>query len=574
MAPKQDPNQRQFHWIHKDVDSSQLSRSDGLEATHLLQFVQRNRSNTARRRRRVSRTSRHDFIAFETGSRMTAQAHRVEDEPHNSEYKATPSSMHAMQSRWRLHVPINDVTSGSGIDPFASAVVPISTSMWSLLQYTRASILNGAGGYKLEVFSKDLKPMMDMYQAAVEYTFHNLIHYKHILYPILAAFSRRVQRLSDNALGQLQSPEQYTALATQAVRTSLADNSHNRQIMSSIATGVHFLICAAGLAGQAEETDIHINAFLRFVPFLDTKTLVGYWELDLANSWDIVNSVTTGKAPITRVAASEPGPMPAARLALVKEELQQLSRRSRPRSQVDPKSPIGKYQRLTAQNRYDLMQNPSEDLNHTLGTGLAEAIDIGLIHSRILPIVRSILDCLTVAHVIWTAPEIATKEDSSWLCRKSRAALHNLLSMTGAKQIGQLTYSGQLAECLRRTLIIVLMSAQYRVMYMSREILAARLKEALLLILTHNHEPSPAAAVTTHSLLLWMLITGYWTALDLVHEAWFAQMAIYVAVQKLDYKEFDDLDKLMNRYLYARTVQHGALRRLAVQMNGQQDIVR
>lgn len=571
MPPKQDA--RQFHWIHKDTDSLRLSGSDGEEATNILRFVQQNRPTISRRRRPLSRSAHHDFVAFRTES-TPSTSHNSEDKHESDKLSSRkrPKSMSALQSRWRLGVPINNATSGSGVDPFESAVVPISSSMWSLLQYTKTSLLNGAGGYKLELFNDDMKPMMEMYHAAIKYTFRDLIHYKHILFPVLAAFSRRVQRLSSTAFGEDQNPDHYAGLATRAVRTSLAENAQDRQIMSSVATGVHFLICAAGLAGQPEETDIHIRAFLRFLPFVNTKTLLGQWELDVANSWDIINAVASGRAPIMQTATIDPDSMLPSRLRLLHQELQLAQ--SRMRSLVTDHAAIYRYQARFIHNKYDLMQYPAEDLDLSLGTGLEEAMEAGIIHPQMQGVVRNTLDCLTVAKVIWQIPELATKEDANWLCRKSRATLHELLSMTDAKQIDHSTHLGRLAECLRRTLIIVLMSAQYRVTYMFRQQLAVRLQEALLQILMHEQqqsEASPASidSVTTppanimNDLLLWMLFTGYWAALKTFDSDWFAQKAIEVAVEKLKLRSFHDLDAVMTRYLYARTVQHDALRSLA-----------
>lgn len=188
--------------------------------------------------------------------------------------------------------------SGSAVDPFAATVVPISGNMFSLLQYARQAIKAGAGGYRLDIFPHSLRPMTHMYQAAINHVFQNIMRLRHIMFPILAAFSRRLRLLNDSPFSSAQNPDWYLQLATQAVRASLNENMDDDNALGHIATGVHYLICSAGLAGRFEESNVHIRAFLKFLPYVNTNSLVGYWDFDTASSLDLLNAAALGEEPI------------------------------------------------------------------------------------------------------------------------------------------------------------------------------------------------------------------------------------------------------------------------------------
>ena len=563
------PEQKDFYWINKDLGSSQLSRSQGQEATSILRFVQQKTPHVRRHRRNPASKKHHDFVAFETARRPRLQPSTVGVRL-NSYF---PNSMRSMQSRWRLDVPSNNLTSGSAVDPFSSAVTPITAPVHALLQYTKTSLLSGAGGYKLEVFPEGLRPMVDMYRAAVQYAFQDMIRFEHIMYPMLAAFSRRLQRLNDNQSIANHDVDHYAAKATAAVRTSIAAHLDDKQLLSSIATGVHFLICASGLSGSFEETRLHINAFLKLLPYIDTKTTVGYWEVDLASSWDVMNSAAIGQAPTMRVATSDPGPMPAARMVAIKDHLNRLISSPGISNAADTK--LRNYHARGLQSKFDLMRHPSEDLDLHLGSSLDEVANTNLLRSPITRTLQDLLDCLVVAKLVWRAPDLATKEDTEWLCKRSRAVLHSFLSMTEAKRIDTSTFAGRQAECVRLTLIIVLMSAQYRLTHISRRQQSLRLRAALMPIARldwakPHRAPSAerqGSGFNIHELLLWILLTGHWAATDTPEAAWFAETAVEVATQKLDLKDYDDLHLVMTRYLYSKTVQREALENVTALMH-------
>ena len=586
MAQRKVYKSRQFHWVNKDSDSSELSRSEGQEATSILRFVQKNRTSVRRHRQRLSNKTTHDFVAFETDINLEVDE-SVDTEIERAELTRVESSVsnvfRSMQSRWRLNVPMNNMTEGSGVDPFATTVVPMTGPIFSLLQYCKSSILTGSGGYKIEACPEQLRPFTDMYQAASNYCFQNMIRFKHIIYPMLAVFSRRMSTLNDYPFAQAQNPDQYLILATQAVRTSIAEHIDDKEAMKYVATGVHFLICAAGLGGRVQESKMHITGFLKFLPYIDTQSLEGYWEVDTASSLDIINATSSGEEPTIKIAMCDPGSLPAGRKSALQDKLTAMKRDAW--LYVEPQDAswdIARYHERIITNKFDLMQNPSEDIASSLGSSLETAFRTGMLHDHITPVVEDLLDCLTVAKVVWRAPEFAVKADTIWLCKKSKATLHELLSLTGSKNIDTSNVSGQQAECLRLTLIIVLTAAQYRLLHLSRFQQARRLKAALFSIVrldwTRFSGP-PRAKIedkdafkleetyySPNEMVLWMCMTGYWAAADGPEATWFAEASVAIA-KRLGLDGYEDLHRVMTRYLYSKTLQRESLVSIANYMH-------
>ena len=586
MAQKKESKSRPFHWINKDSESSELSRSEGQEATSILRFVQRNRTSVRRRRQRPSSKTTHDFVAFETDidleihESIEAEIERAEDTRGKN---SVSNGFRSMQSRWRVSVPMNNVTEGSGVDPFAVTIVPMTGPIFSLLQYCESSILTGSGGYKLEACPEQLKPFTDMYQAASTHCLQNMVRFKHIIYPMLATFSRRMYTLNDYPFAQAQNPDQYLILATQAVRISIAEHIDDKEAMKYVATGVHFLICAAALGGRVQESKMHITGFLKLMPYVDTKSLEGYWEVDTASSLDILNATASGEEPIIKIAMCDPGPLPAARKTALQAKLTAMQRDAW--LHVGPQKAsrdIARYQDRIITNQFDLMQNPAEDIGTSLGSSLEASFHTDMVHHHITPVVGDLLDCLTVAKVIWRAPEFAVRADTIWLCKKSEATLHELLSLTGSKNIDTSNFSGQQAECLRLTLIIVLTAAQYRLLHLSRFQQARRLKAALISIVQldwarvlgtsgakiENEEMSniEQAYYDPNEMALWMCMTGYWAATDGPEAAWFAEASVAIA-KRLGLDDYEDLHGVMTRYLYSKTLQRESLISIANHMH-------
>lgn len=576
MASSQNTKARQFHWVNKDAESVDLSRSHGSEAASILQFVQQNRKSLRQSRDRevISRKrSSHDFIALETspGILIRQLAHDARDGT-----TTRPYIFRAAQSRWRLNVPVNNVTEGSSIDPFGAAIIPINANTFSLLQYAKSSIMMGAGGYKLEVVAHELRPMTEMYPAAMDYVLQNAVRHKHVMYPVLAAFSRRMRTLNDSPSSSLQNPDLYLHLATQAVRESIMKNVDNQEALSHIATGVHYLVCSTALAGRYAESRVHTQAFLKFLPYVDTKSLVGYWELDAVSTLDLANATATGEEPVIKIPTSDPGPLPASRRSLIQARLVSVGRSEhQPNLLTQVSSGVAAYRDRVGNQSFDMTQNLTQDLELQLGSALNDAMIAGKFHPLIAPTISKILECLMVAKLVWRTPEFATKKDTKWLCRRAKAVLHELQTLDAFKKGSTSDFAGQQAECLRLTLLIVVKSVNHRVLHLSRKAQAARLRTALAELVHIRHldgfdQPMDIESDRQSSeVLLWMSFTGYWAAGEAADAPWFAESMIILATRQLGLRNFHDLEEVMLRHLYSRTAQQDSLMDIAAMISGE-----
>lgn len=584
MASSHELSPKQYEQSDESHISSQPSQSHAIESTSVFKFVQKGRKVVRKFRRTEpdAPSSSHDFVAFKTNTRNIT--HGLQHAPGDKDL-VRAHNFRAAQTRWRLSVPVNNVTEGSSIDPFASTVIPLNSSILSLLQYAKSSMIRGAYGHRLEILPRELRPMAHMYQSAQEYVFKHVLQHEYLIYPFLAAFSQRFNTLSSpTSSNSLQHPDWYLHQAIRAVRTAIMEKMDDASALSHISTGVCFLVCSTGIMFRCEETRIHIQAFMKFLPYLNTKDVIGYWKLDTIAALDILMSVALGQEPILRVATADPGPLPSSEKNLIREN---LARAQYNESQAEMSAGTNIILRSPPNKVFlDLMQNPTQDLTFDLGSALEEALIANRLHPSMFGPLSKLLECLMVAKLIWRAPQQATKRDTQWLCRRSQAVLHELLSMTGSRKIPTSTSSGRYAEALRLTLIIVLTSALYR-LHLSRSMQSGRLRNSLSIIVYDRFATTPRSILSDVSmtetddgsdneatresdeLLLWILFTGYWASAGTDDGVWFAEAIVNVSRQCIQLNDFSELESIMMRYLYSRTGQRYALTTIAAMIAGE-----
>lgn len=546
------------------------------------------RSNELRRALRRGRRAdldtpktTHDFVAFKTSTQNSTRFVQ-----HNAAEGDTTrvNNLRAAQTRWRLNIPMNNITRGSGLDPFAATIIPMSSDLVSLLHYAKSAMIRGAYGHRLDVLPHDLRPMTHMYQSAQEYVFERVLRHEYLLYPFLAAFSQRFRSLtSAESPSSLQNPEWYHHMGIRAVRTAIADNGDNASTMDTISIGVCFMVCATAMMFRCEETRIHLQAFMKFLPYLDTKNMIGYWRLETVSALDIFMSAALGQEPVLRVATSDPGPLSTSEKALIKENLALAQQTCESQATLGSMSTIFGLQQ--AKNPFDLMRNPAQDLDFDLGQALQDRRLIKKLHPLIVGPIAKLLECLMVAKFVWRAPQHVTTRETQWLCRRSQAVLHDLLSLNNARKIPTCTSIGRYSECLRLTLILVMTSALYR-LQLSRKMQVERLKVALERVVSDRilsdtlsgwtEEAAMRSEGTVHDepshesdeLLLWMLFIGYWASSGTIDTPWFAEAIPHIGRDCLNVKTLEEVEAIMRKYLYGKTVQHFSLTEVAALLSG------
>lgn len=216
---------------------------------------------------------------------------------------------------------------------------------------------------------------------------------------------------------------------------------------------------------------------------------------------------------------------------------------------------------------FDLLQFPIEDLDLDLGSSLVVALDSCKIHPRLSSVLSKLLECLDVAKVIWHASDFVNKKDSTWLCRRVKALLYELLSMQSAFVGDDISFRDCQARCLLLTLIITVTGAYHRMLHLSRESLTLRLKTAMEVLLSHDlattsdHTDGLGYAFRDRKadeLHLWMLVMGYWASAFTSIASWFKEHAVIVA-RALNMRSRQELHQVMSRHLWSKTVQHHSL---------------
>lgn len=231
------------------------------------------------------------------------------------------------------------------------------------------------------------------------------------------------------------------------------------------------------------------------------------------------------------------------------------------------------------------------------------------VHPLLAPVLRDILDVLTVAKCVWRTPN-ATKRDADWMCKRARALVHRLLLLPANPFFGHKTISARKAEVLRIALLLILIRCTNRVAFRSARPNMRRLQHALNAIDkdwsskttslgteaemtgSFQSQPQPPASpfssywssplneplgqplrnlhskqYNENALLLWALMTGHFNAQGEPEESWFLERAPYVAETHLGIHDYDGLDDFMSQYFYSRTRQQQSLTIVALHLS-------
>lgn len=559
-------------WIVKDSHSTSLSHSDQLEASKISKFVQQRLVKAPRHAKPKKNVREYDFLAFQTSSqRAQDQALKVVQSPvgtHIPFDQANDRELYAGQ--WPYYfsrLPKDNILFGSGVDPFLSTVVPITSELCELIGYSRACILIGAGGYKIEAFHPCQRPFADMYNAAAHLTLTNIFRFKHVLYPMLAAFSQRLHCRGQFPFASIYNPEHYIRFGLRALSAAISDGHSAADKAKSLALGIYFMVFGTGMAGRIEESQLHIRAFLKLLPHINTAIPAEFWLFDTTISMDMINSSHLGSNPVIGFASGDPGPMPRSRYLEFVEKLTELKQKtSKASNNMCEDCEAIVFGPQNAYMRFDLLQSQKENLELDLGSALTAALDESRIQLRLSSVVVKLLECLDVAKVIWQADDFVTKQDSTWLCRRVKALWYELLSMQSAF-VGAISFRDCEARCLLLTMIITVTGAYHRMLHLSRRPLTNRLKEAMEDLLLHKPWTQPvhmgkfgsnAQGRSSDEMCLWMLFMGYWASAYTSTASWFKEQAV-ARVRMLEIRSRQELHQIMNKHFWSKTVQHDSL---------------
>lgn len=543
-------------WINKDHSSTSLTHSNNAEASEISTFVQRRTQDARRAERRQRPAVRHDSVAFHVAVQSTTAV------PENE--RTQDSAMRANRANGkRLRPPqllgkagklaADNLIFGSGHDPFGHAVVPITPGFYDLIAYAKDCILTGAGDCKIEAFEAPLQPFVDNYKAGTDATLANILRYKHVLHALLACYSQRLRCRAQFPFSALYEPEYYLRPALEALRSAISDGMGSEEWAKSLALSVHFMIFCTSMTRRIEESNIHVEAFAGLLPRINTSVASGSWLFDSVTSMDLINTTHLGNVPV--IQNIDPGPLPESRKRLFTERLEQLKQDSRfggPSCQ--PQQGVVRWPHRTFM-KFNLLQFPKVDLNLEMGDALVMGLRNRQIDAKLVLATTKLLECLDVAKVIWLIHDFATRQDAEWLCKRSKSLLHDLLSLQPVLDRSADCVETCQARCLLLTLTIYVTGAYHRMLHLSHQALAERLKLALKQLMA-------CGADLDSRMYLWIAMTGFWASYETENRDWHKRLVIGVAT-KLSLCTPKRLHDVMNEYLWSNTVQQYTLYEIA-----------
>lgn len=555
-------------WINKSSSSSNLTHSIDAEASEISTFVQRRTQEAQRATQNRRPTARHDWVAFHatepklgdhtlpkhkrpkaSACRTKQVLHRQSDAPLIATENTTPST--------------HNIFFSSRFDPFDSAVVPVTADLYALIIYARNSILVGAGDCKIEVFKPSMQPFVGLYQAASDFILANVLRYKHVLYTLLACYSQRLRCRKQFPFSALYDPDQYFRDALSTLRGAVSSGVTSNEWANTLAISIHLMIFCTSMSHRIAESRVHVGAFLRLLPNINTTTPCEYWLLHSATSLDIINAAHSGDSPIIRDTLCDPGNMLTARQAQFEVKLQDL-RRDPDFSRLSSFE-LGKNDILQPERtymRFNLLQFPKADLDLDMGAALTTALHNGQMHPKLILVTSKVLACLDVAKVIWNADDFANRQDCEWLCRRTKAVLYELLTLQPVFDGATKNLRDCKAKCLLLTLIVYVTGAYHRMLHLSREALVKRLKAAIRELTRHEDYASRPHSHADASMCLWIFMTGFWASHQMESRAWYKGL-VTDAARNLGLHTPQALHKSMNKYLWSNTVQQYTLYEVA-----------
>lgn len=227
----------------------------------------------------------------------------------------------------------------------------------------------------------------------------------------------------------------------------------------------------------------------------------------------------------------------------------------------------------------DIMSDLAETLDLRMGSQLSHALTVGAFPGRLGPIVADLVDCIEIAKVVWLSP-LAVCFDAEWLCRKARAVLRALLALAPENTVGPKDLATKCLECARICFMVLLTYACTLIGPQTAKLNVKRHYKAKVTALEHwcpaigwseecvPMDPSKrldALSETQAGFVLWSLFTGVWSSNGLPEEEWFMVRAANMCGY-FGYSTYDDLHNHMAQYVYSRSLQERALRKVAARL--------
>ncbi|KAK5553741.1 hypothetical protein LTR46_008287 [Exophiala xenobiotica] len=488
----------------------------------------------------------------------------------------------------------------------------------SLSRYYWFFAVTGAHNDKTEILPPHLQPV-HRYAAVRDSALRGAMQSKLLFAGLMVIMAARMVHISRIPTMNFPPPEYYLELTLQEIRERMLEcQVQGTPVDSGLLRSIQCLALAEWICRRYDAATIHVQAAKKLFPQANFGHPSDAFAREGIVNIDNLICIETGRLPEFPV-MHDPGPLKMSRMALIRDEVGALAV-GQVNHATHPHSPVQDATRPTSAfvpHQVDVLADASTTLACTLGSGFEPGLAADAVHPLLAPVLRDILDVLTVAKYVWRTPN-ATERDADWMCKRARALVHRLLLLRANPFFSEQTISARKVEVLRIALLLVLTRCTNRVAFRSAQPNMRRLQHALHGIdkdwstnkttswgteaemtgsscqlqpespastpswdsSSSSSSPSPLNApfgrplrdpqskqYDQNALLLWALMTGHFNAQGEPEESWFLERAVYVAETHLGIHDYDGLVDFMSQYFYSKTRQQHSLMIVALHLS-------
>lgn len=446
--------------------------------------------------------------------------------------------------------------------------MPITKNIEVLIKYFCTMASTGSHVDKTEVLPARLQPAR-RYATTRDHILRSIMQDKIEFTSLMVVMSSRMVYLSRIPLTGLARPEYYMHLALTSVRQKMLDfQARGVPGDNILVRGIHSLALSDWICQRFEAAVTHVQAVKVLLPLLDLDDPIDMHVAQGTFNVDKMIAIETGWLPEFPL-MFDPGPLDETRMSLICEELEDFAS-----GHLEPvmyaHSPVPDASKLSSaimSHQVDILADASTTMDFSLGAGFDEALIADCIDAALSAILADLLDVLAVAKYVWRTPN-ATRQDADWMCKRARAICYRLLALPAELPFPETSAYAAKTEAIRIALLLMVLRCTNRMSFRSAQPNMRRLQRALSLhgidtnwssLNSPRRSGSDECVYNENELLLWVLMTGLFSAQGEPEELWFLLRAAYVAERHLGIKNVAGLKEIMGRYLYSKTRQERSL---------------
>ncbi|KIV80485.1 hypothetical protein PV11_07983 [Exophiala sideris] len=455
------------------------------------------------------------------------------------------------------------------VDPFGSTPIQITNKIHTVLQYTIRIYAYAGNNYKLAFLPPHVRATISQFPIGA--VVQRSVFKEHHLYALMAAMTARLKHVFDvSPTGE--DPQVIRATASHYLRLELIRCARSGTVDKQTILDILYLAVSEMQYGLYEDVRKHLQIVGKLYHLLDLNEHLDRWISETAAHVDNQLALSTNKRPILP-STFDPGPMLPERMAILRREAQLIKHQGyypNPTTLIIPSGPKG------SMGLNDAMSDISRTLDVRMGSRFHTGLKAGAFTGKLGLIVADLVDCIEIAKVVWLSP-LAVCFDAEWLCRKARAVLRALLNLAPENNVGPVDLASKCMECARLCLMVLMTYACTLIGPQTAKLNVKRQLHAKAAALGHwcpyvgwTEEcvpVDPKRRLTQFEeiqagFVFWSTLTSIWSCQGASEEEeWFMVRAINMC-RYFGFTTYEGLDDHMSQYLYSKSLQEPALRRV------------